>query len=113
MKLDYLRFLELEVFTRFGARLESSVETELKRGRVLRELLKQQRLAPLSIELQMAWLVAYNAGLLDNVAPTEIPAALARLLAGTAAASLTLNDRQENWKRAAAAWLGFAAREEA
>ncbi|HZD40080.1 MAG TPA: F0F1 ATP synthase subunit alpha, partial [Terriglobales bacterium] len=33
MKLDYLRFLELEVFSRFGARLESSIAAALKRGR--------------------------------------------------------------------------------
>ncbi|HSN33018.1 MAG TPA: F0F1 ATP synthase subunit alpha, partial [Ideonella sp.] len=43
MKLDYLQFLELEVFTRFGARIEPSVRDKIARGRVLRELLKQDR----------------------------------------------------------------------
>ena len=43
MKLDYLQFLELEVFTRFGARLEASVEARIQRGRLLRELLRQER----------------------------------------------------------------------
>lgn len=105
MKLDYLRFLELEVFTRFGARLEASVETRIRRGRVLRELLKQQRLAPLSMEHQMAWLVAYNAGLLDNIAPAEVPNAFARLMAGAAASDLGLDDKHEDWKRAAKASL--------
>ena len=47
MKLDYLQFLELEVFTRFGARLEASIEERIRRGRVLREILKQERLSPL------------------------------------------------------------------
>ncbi|MDE3051630.1 MAG: F0F1 ATP synthase subunit alpha, partial [Nitrospirota bacterium] len=54
MKLDYLQFLELEVFTRFGARLETSREAKIKRGRVLREILKQDRLSPLPIEFQLA-----------------------------------------------------------
>ena len=52
MKLDYLQFLELEVFTRFGSRLEAGVEAKIRRGRLLRELLKQERLAPLSPEQQ-------------------------------------------------------------
>ena len=41
MKLDYLQYLELEVFTRFGARLEASMEQAIARGRVLREILKE------------------------------------------------------------------------
>ena len=44
MKLDYLQFLELEMFTRFGTRLEASMETAIQRGRILREILKQDRL---------------------------------------------------------------------
>ena len=56
MKLDYLQFLELEVFTRFGSRLEASMEAKIARGRVLRELLKQDRLSPLPIEFHLAWL---------------------------------------------------------
>ena len=105
MKLDYLRFLELEVFTRFGARLEASVETRIRRGRVLRGLLKQRRLAPLPIENQMAWLVAYNAGLLDNVDPAEVPNAFERLMAGAAVSGLGLDDKHEDWKRAGKASL--------
>jgi len=105
MKLDYLRFLELEVFTRFGGRLEASVEAQIKRGRVLRELLKQQRLAPLPIEHQMAWLIAFNAGLLDEVTPADIPLSFARLMAGISNSNLSLNDKHEDWKRAAQAWL--------
>ncbi|MDX2486297.1 MAG: F0F1 ATP synthase subunit alpha, partial [Gammaproteobacteria bacterium] len=49
LKLDYLQFLELEVFTRFGARLEASMEATIKRGRVLREIFKQERLMPLPV----------------------------------------------------------------
>ena len=71
-KLDYLQFLELEVFTRFGTRLEPAMEKRIRRGRALREALKQDRLAPLPIEFQMAWLTAFNEGLLEDADPKRI-----------------------------------------
>ncbi len=106
MKLDYLRFLELEVFTRFGGRLEASVETQIRRGRVLRELLKQPRLEPLSIEEQMAWMVAFNAGLLDHTAAADVPAALDRLRQGVRTGSLKIDAPHEAWQNAVQSWLG-------
>jgi F-type H+-transporting ATPase subunit alpha len=99
MKLDYLQFLELEVFTRFGARLEASIEAKIKRGRVLREMLKQDRLSPLPVEFQMAWMVAYNEGLLDAAASGEIPAFLRQLAEWVSTSGLTLDDKPEDWKR--------------
>ena len=108
MKLDYLRFLELEVFTRFGGRLEASVERQIKCGRVLRELLKQPRLSPLAIEEQMAWMVAFNAGLFDSVAPADVPALLKRLLEAAAAGGMRLEASPEEWKRAVEGWMGAA-----
>ncbi|MGE4560775.1 MAG: F0F1 ATP synthase subunit alpha, partial [Desulfobulbus sp.] len=46
IRLDYLQFLELEAFTRFGTRLEPAMEAKLKRGRILRRILNQERLHP-------------------------------------------------------------------
>jgi F-type H+-transporting ATPase subunit alpha len=109
MKLDYLQFLELEVFTRFGARLEASVEARIKRGRVLRELLKQDRLTPLPIEFQMAWLTAFNQGLFDGLDAAAIRAAQDRLAQRLADSGLTLDAGQEKWTQAIAAWLPRAA----
>jgi F-type H+-transporting ATPase subunit alpha len=106
MKLDYLQFLELEVFTRFGARLEAGMEARIRRGRVLRELLKQDRLDPLPIETEMAWLVAFNEGLLDALDRDAIPPAFARLTAGARAGGLTLADSREKWVEAMRAALG-------
>jgi len=79
-KLDYLQFLELELFTRFGARLEVIMEARPRRGQALREIRKQGRLSLLPIECQMAWLVAFNEGLFDKVDPEAIPALLERLV---------------------------------
>lgn len=106
MKLDYLQFLELEVFTRFGARLEVGIATKIQRGRLLRELLKQQRLSPLSPEQQMAWLVAYNEHLLDGLAGEALAARLTNLLERAAASGLTLSDGREAWRAAATEWVG-------
>jgi F-type H+-transporting ATPase subunit alpha len=100
MKLDYLQFLELEVFTRFGARLEASVEAKIKRGRMLREVLKQDRLSPLPVEFQMAWMVAYNEGLLDALPSSEIPVVLRRLAEWVSSSGLSLEDKHEEWTRA-------------
>lgn len=97
IRLDYLQFLELELFARFGTRLEAGVEQKLKRGRMLRELLKQDRLSPLPEQAHLAWLTAYDAGLLDHLAPPEAAAVLARLFAAVAAAGLTLDDPGQRW----------------
>ncbi|MFZ4536175.1 F0F1 ATP synthase subunit alpha [Propionivibrio sp.] len=80
MKLDFLQFLELEVFTRFGSRLEAGVEAKIRRGRLLRELLKQDRLAPLSPEQHLAWLVAYNEAYFDGLEGAAVHLRLSTLL---------------------------------
>ena len=105
MKLDYLQFLELEVFTRFGARLEASMEKAIRRGRILREILKQDRLSPLPVEFQLAWLLAFNAGLFDGVEPEKIPKLLRRLQKHVAQSGLRLEDERERWLTALAHWL--------
>lgn len=100
IKLDYLQFLELEVFTRFGARLEASMEARIRRGRVLREALKQDRLSSVPIEHQLAWLTAFNEGWLDAFAPKEVPARQRELAGQAASAGLTLADGRERWVEA-------------
>jgi F-type H+-transporting ATPase subunit alpha len=105
MKLDYLQFLELEVFTRFGSRLEASMEAKIARGRVLRELLKQDRLSPLPIEFHLAWLTGFNHGLFDKVPPESISAVLERLAARVRESAFTLETSEEEWVDAVGHWL--------
>lgn len=105
MKLDYLRFLELEVFTRFGAKLEKSIEHQIQRGRVLREILKQDQRSPLSIEFQMAWMVAFNSGQFDEVGLEEISDYLGYLNQRVAASTLTLSSPREDWLAAVKRWF--------
>lgn len=105
MKLDYLQFLELEVFTRFGARLEASMEVAIHRGRLLREILKQERFLPTSVSFQMAWLVAFNEGLFEQVDPDDMEALLERLEQTVRQSSLNLDSPREQWVTAVADWL--------
>lgn len=109
MKLNYLQFLELEAFTRFGQRLEASMEARIKRGRLLREILKQDRLAPLSNLFQLAWLIAFNEHLLDNIEPNEVSQHLAAIAQGLQTSDLTLASSQTEWRQALSEWLHLPA----
>ena len=109
IKLDYLQFLELEVFSRFGARLEASMEASIRRGRLLREILKQDRLNPLPITFQLAWLIAYNEGLLDKVPLAAVASLLERLAEQVKQSGLRVDDGRDQWLTALRVWLGTAA----
>ena len=96
IRLDYLQFLDLELFARFGTRLEAGVEEKLRRGRLLREILKQDRLQPLSERSHLAWLLAYGEGLLDDVEPEQVAELIPDLLAHLPD-ELTLDAPKQHW----------------
>ena len=106
MKLDYLQFLELEVFTRFGTKLEAGTEAKIRRGRLLREILKQERLNPLPAAFQLAWMIAFNAGLLDACEPNTLSDALQKILDGLARDPLALDAARDEWLARLKNWLG-------
>ncbi len=97
IRLDYLQFLELELFARFGTRLEAEAEQRLRRGRLLREALKQDRFAPVPERAQLAWLLAYSAQMLDALAPAKVPAVLASLLKEVDARGPALDASRDAW----------------
>ncbi|BCB27320.1 ATP synthase subunit alpha 1 [Sulfurimicrobium lacus] len=105
MKLDYLQFLELEVFTRFGTKLEAGTEVKIRRGRLLREILKQERLNPLAASFQLAWMIAFNAGLLDGFEPQTLPDALQKIQDGLARDPLVLDAARDEWLALLNNWL--------
>lgn len=105
MKLDYLQFLELEVFTRFGARLEASMDAAIQRGHLLREILKQDRLSPLSPTAQLAWLIAFNDGLFKGIETDDIEPALVTLTTSSQHTELKLDSPREQWHNAIKGWL--------
>ena len=99
MKLDYLQFLELELFTRFGAKLEASMQKAITRGKLLREILKQDRFTPMTIEFQMAWLVAFNDGLFDDAKIDTVPKLMQTLAEYIEESSPTLDMDREHWQQ--------------
>jgi len=105
MKLNYLQFLELEIFTRFGAKLETTMEAAIKRGRILRELLKQGRLLPHSIEFQLAWLIAFNEGLFLEIDIEQLPRLLNSLALRVSHTTLTLDSPRDEWQTALVDWF--------
>ncbi|MFW5857260.1 MAG: F0F1 ATP synthase subunit alpha [Planctomycetota bacterium] len=70
LRLQYARFEELELFTRFGATVEQETRKQIERGRRIRELLKQLRLQPLSALEETAVLLSVDQGQIDDV-PTD------------------------------------------
>lgn len=81
LKLAYSQFEELEVFSRFGTRLDEHTRQTLARGRAVREALKQPLYDPLPATEQIAMLLAATSGLFDNVPADEVVRASARMRA--------------------------------
>ena len=98
IKLEYLQFLELENFSRFGQKLEATMEARIKRGRLLREILKQDRLAPESSAFQIAWLIAYNEGLFDSFQLSQISEQMQVLKRAVQESALALNSDLLQWR---------------
>jgi len=66
LKLDYAQFLELEVFTRFGAMVDERTAKKIEHGRRLRAILAQPEFQPLPLSQQVALLLAVAEGKLDD-----------------------------------------------
>jgi F-type H+-transporting ATPase subunit alpha len=79
LRLFYSQFEELEVFSRFGSRLDERTRTTLARGRAVREALKQPQFDPLPPAVQMATLVAATAGLFDSLSPDQVSSASSQI----------------------------------
>ncbi len=66
LKIDYSRFMEVEIFTKFGAHVEEETAKLIRRGERMREMLKQPRFHPISIEDQVLGLMVLETGILDG-----------------------------------------------
>ncbi len=106
LRLSYAQFEELEIFARFGTRLEETTITLLERGRRVRQVLQQPQYEPLPVSEQVAVLLAASEGLLNalpleqiaevelairRALTRELPAVCERMASG---AKLTPEDRQ-------------------
>jgi F-type H+/Na+-transporting ATPase subunit alpha len=96
LRLDYAQFLELEVFTRFGAMVDERTRKRIEHGQRIRAVLSQPQFAPLALGEQVALLLAVAEGLLDDL-PLDRVAAFRTQLRGSLAQQcpevLALDDR--------------------
>ncbi|HTZ78819.1 MAG TPA: F0F1 ATP synthase subunit alpha [Stellaceae bacterium] len=79
LRLDYAQFLEIEVFTRFGAMVDERTRKAIEHGRHIRAALQQTRYAPLPLAVEVVLLLALSRGALDTVplaAMTDLQAGL-------------------------------------
>jgi len=67
LRLSYAQFEELEVFARFGTRLEKETQQQLERGERIREVLKQTQFNTIPVPEQIATLMAVVEGLFDTL----------------------------------------------
>jgi len=72
LRLAYSQFEELEIFSRFGTRLDDATRQAIERGRRVREVLKQGERQALGTSEQIAILLALNNGLFDDLDVEEI-----------------------------------------
>jgi F-type H+-transporting ATPase subunit alpha len=72
LRLFYSQFEELEVFSRFGSRLDERTRTTLARGRAVREALKQAQYEPSPASAQIGVLLAATAGVFDNLTAEQV-----------------------------------------
>ena len=72
LKLLYSQYRELQSFAQFGSDLDADTKTRLEQGARIVEVLKQDRNAPLPVELQIIIIYAVTNNLLAEVPVAEI-----------------------------------------
>jgi F-type H+-transporting ATPase subunit alpha len=81
LRLDLARFGEVEVFSRFGTRLEESTRALLRRGERAREVLKQKPSSALAVGEQVVLLTALDEGAFDEIPVADVGRVANRFLA--------------------------------
>lgn len=80
LRIDFTRFAEVEVFTRFGAHVEEETAQLIRRGERLRELLKQRQFHPVPLEEQVLGFFVLETGVLDGLALEEVSGATEKII---------------------------------
>lgn len=72
VRLELAQYRELEAFAQFGSDLDKASQQQIARGQRVVEILKQAQYEPLSVELQVASVVAVTSGVLDEVPVIDV-----------------------------------------
>jgi F-type H+-transporting ATPase subunit alpha len=79
LRLAYSQFEELEAFLRLGTRLDEETERQIRRGRRVREILKQPQYELLPVAAQIAVLLGVTEGVFDTLPRDQVSEAAARV----------------------------------
>ncbi len=79
LRLSYAQFEELEMFSRFGTRLDDKTKATINRGRKVRKILTQNQYQPVSVSDQIAVLIAVINGVFDDVDDSKMKTAEANI----------------------------------
>lgn len=80
LKLAYSQFEELEMFSRFGTRMDEKTRQKLEHGWRIRECLKQPQYNPLSVQKQISVLLALSNNLFADLPLSLIPEAESKVV---------------------------------
>ena len=80
LKLEFVRYKELEKLTRIKAGVSPEAEARLQQGKCLEELLKQDESVPLPMEEQVMVLYAFQNEFLKTTHPSEVKEKLAEFV---------------------------------
>ncbi len=67
VRLELAQYRELEAFAQFGSDLDQASQRQIARGQRVVEILKQPQYQPLSVDLQVASVLAVTTGRLDEI----------------------------------------------
>jgi proton translocating ATP synthase F1 alpha subunit len=81
LRLEYIQYKELEKLTRIKAGVSAAVEKRLQKGKVVAEILKQDKNAPVAVEDQIIILYALANGFMEELKPDQVGEYQAGLLA--------------------------------
>ncbi|MEI6564570.1 MAG: F0F1 ATP synthase subunit alpha [bacterium] len=81
LRLEYIQYKELEKLTRIKAGVSEAVEKRLQKGKVVAEILKQDKNGPFAIEEQIIVLYALANGFMENLKPDQVNAYQVGILA--------------------------------
>lgn len=70
--IEYSQFEELEMFSRFATKLDDETQRTINRGKLIREILKQDKSKTISIEGQIALFMCINNNVFDGIALEKI-----------------------------------------
>ena len=85
LKIEYVRFKELEKLTRIKAGHSSDVDDRLQQGKILEEVLKQDQNQPVPMEEQVMLLFGLQHGLLKGARPGDVSTIVERFISAVRA----------------------------